>query len=221
MMSLLNTLRISFFLFFLFVSIQPAHGFDAENIARQVQEKYDAITSIEAQFQQRTTLSGLSGRTQTGSGVMVIQKPGQLRWDYETPRRQILVCDGEDVSFYLAREKQLIVSKASTYLDEDLTYTFFTGRGNLRTDFLIEAAQEELAEPGSYCLRLTPKKPHGQVNHLFLWVAEESFDMKRIRLVDHLESITDISFTNMVFNKTFADSFFLFVPPPGTEIILQ
>lgn len=221
MISWFNIQKFSFFLLVSFSFLQPAYGIDAETIARQVQQKYDAMLSIEANFQQLTTLSGLSGRTQKGSGIVVIQKPGRLRWDYEKPHRQVLVCDGDEVSFYLEREKQLIVSKATAYLEEDLTYAFFTGKGNLLTDFLVELAAENMKEPGSYSLKLTPKKAHAQVHHLFLWVDEESFNLTRIRLVDHLDSVTDIRFENMVFDKKFADTFFLFVPPEGTEIILQ
>ncbi|MEN8258139.1 MAG: outer membrane lipoprotein carrier protein LolA [Thermodesulfobacteriota bacterium] len=221
MISWFNIQKFSFFLLVSFSFLQPAYGIDAETIARQVQQKYDAMLSIEANFQQLTTLSGLSGRTQKGSGIVVIQKPGRLRWDYEKPHRQVLVCDGDEVSFYLEREKQLIVSKATAYLEEDLTYAFFTGKGNLLTDFLVELAAENMKEPGSYSLKLTPKKAHAQVHHLFLWVDEESFNLMRIRLVDHLDSVTDIRFENMVFDKKFADTFFLFVPPEGTEIILQ
>ncbi len=221
MISLKNSVAVSLFLLICLGLLQPVYGLDPETVARKVQRKYDTMTSIEAGFEQQTTLSGLNGRVQEGSGVVVIQKPGQLRWDYQKPHRQVLVSDGDEVSFYLEREKQLIVSKASAYLAEDLTYRFFTGQGNLLADFFIEAGSERMAEPGSYCLKLTPKKSHAQVHHLFLWVDADSFDLRRIRLVDHLESRTDIRFTNMVLNKRFADTFFLFVPPQGTEIILQ
>ncbi|MBU0681352.1 MAG: outer membrane lipoprotein carrier protein LolA [Proteobacteria bacterium] len=221
MISLRNNLILPFLLLFFLGFLQPVYGFDAQSVARMVQEKYDTMTSIEANFQQSTSLSGLTSRAQKASGVVVIQKPGRLRWDYTKPHRQVLVCDNDEVSFYLERENQLIVSKASAYLAEDLTYAFFTGKGNLLTDFLLENAPENMAKPGSYCLRLTPKKSHAQVHHLFLWVDGKSFDLQRIRLVDHLDSVTDISFTNMVFGKKFEDSFFLFVPPKGTEIILQ
>jgi outer membrane lipoprotein carrier protein len=221
---MISFLRPATLLFFLLVSpllVAPARAFDAEAVADRVQQRYDAMTSIEADFQQTTTMSGLTGRTQQASGVVVIQKPGRLRWDYHEPHRQVLVCDGDEVSFYLERERQLIVSKAAAYLAEDLTYAFFTGRGNLRTDFLIAAGPDDMATPGSVVLRLTPRQSHAQIHHLFLWVDAESHDLRRIRLVDHLESVTDIRFTNMVFGKKFAEDFFLFVPPPGTEIILQ
>jgi outer membrane lipoprotein carrier protein len=221
MISLRNNMKFSFFLLFFLGFLHPVYGFDAQSVASKVQEKYDTMTSIEANFQQSTSMSGLTSRAQNASGVVVIQKPGRLRWDYKKPHRQVLVCDNDEVSFYLERENQLIVSKASAYLAEDLTYAFFTGKGNLLTDFLLENAPENMARPGSYCLRLTPKKSHAQIHHLFLWVDEKSYDLQRIRLVDHLQSVTDISFTNMVFDKKFDDSLFLFAPPKGTEIILQ
>ncbi|PLX50027.1 MAG: outer membrane lipoprotein carrier protein LolA [Desulfobulbaceae bacterium] len=201
--------------------LQPAQALDAAAIAKRIQERYDAMSSLRARFEQHTTLTAMRGRDQQGSGVVVIQKPDQLRWDYEEPSRQVLVCDGEEVSFYLEKENQLIVSKASAYLTEDLTYAFFTGTGDLLRDFIVEDAPAEMAEPGSYCLRLTPRKSHAQVRHLFLWVDETSFELWRLRIVDHLESITDIRFSDIEYDQHFADSYFLFVPPKGTEIILQ
>ena len=214
-------MKTPFVLLLVSLFVGPAYGFDVETVVDKVQKKYDAMSSMKAKFQQSVTLSGLSSRGQKGSGVVVIQKPGHLRWDYTEPHRQVLVCDGDEVSFYLEREKQLIVSKASAYLSEDLTYAFFTGKGKLAADFLIEASNEEVMEPGSYCLKLTPKKSHAQVHHLFLWVDEKTFDLRGIRLVDHLESITDISFSDIIFDEKFDETFFLFVPPVGTEIILQ
>lgn len=98
---------------------------DAEEIARRTQEIYEKTTSFKADFLQISSISGIRHRDRRGSGTMVIQKPGLLRWDYTSPSKQVLVSDGEMFSLYFSAENQMIVTPAREYLKEDITYNFF------------------------------------------------------------------------------------------------
>lgn len=162
----------------------------------------------------------MAGRERRGEGTLVVKKPAKLRWDYTAPERQVLICDGDEVTLYVASQQQMIVSNAAQYLQEDLTYAFFIGKGNISSDFMIEPVAAEFAQPDHYGLRLTPKKPHGQVHHLLLWV-DTLYQITHIRIVDHLDSVTDIRLAQIQLNNAISDTTFLFVPPKGTEIILQ
>jgi len=111
-----------------------------EDIARRLQQNYDQIKSLSFHFTQNTT-GELSGRPQQGSGTAWFVKEkksegtpgtiGKMRWDYATPEKQILVSDGVNFSMYFAKLEQMIVSPAET-MRTDITYSFFTGAGNLR-----------------------------------------------------------------------------------------
>lgn len=190
-------------------------------IAVQTQKTYDRTTSLKAKFDQVSSLSGMNDRQRRAGGTMVIQKPGLLRWDYVTPDEQVLVSDGEMFSLYLASENQMLVTPAKEYLQEDITYNFFSGTGDVLRDFEVYPVEEHLKDADSYAIKLIPKKTHAQVENLIVWVAKDSFFVKRLRILDHLGSITDLSFFNITANEPFPADFFHFIPPEGTEIISQ
>ncbi len=191
------------------------------DIALQMQKTYDKTIALKAKFDQVSSLSGMSNRQRRAGGTMVIQKPGLLRWDYVTPDEQVLVSDGEIFSLYLASENQMIVTPAREYLQEDITYNFFSGTGDVLRDFEVYPVEDTLKDSESYAIKLIPKKTHAQVENLIVWVAKDSFLVKRLQILDHLGSTTDLSFSHITVDQPFPVDFFHFTPPEGTEIISQ
>ena len=205
---------------FVFTALPVAHAMEPQAIAARLQQRYEQTTTLQANFRQETTIAGLAGRSQSAQGTVILKKPGKLRWDYTTPDKQVLICDGDEVLFYVARQKQMMVSNASQYLKDDLTYTFFMGQGSISDDFVVEAMEEELLDGSSHGLKLTPKQEQGQVQTLYLWL-DDDFQITHLRIIDHLQSTNDIRLFQIIRNEPVADALFLFVPPKGTEIILQ
>lgn len=195
-------------------------GFDLDQVRDRVQQTYETMQSMQAQFEQTSMVQGMRHRQQYGKGTLIIQKPAQLRWDYVEPDYKVLVSDGVDISFYVRADNQVFISPASDYLQEDLTYRFFTGKADIRSDFIAVEGEEALRQDGTYCLKLTPKKTSGQVAFLYIWVDVTSFQLVRLQLVDHLNTITDFRFSNIILDKTYPESVFIFSPPKGTEMIL-
>jgi len=211
-----------------------------EDIARRLQQNYDQITSLSFHFTQKTQ-GDLSGRAQQGSGTAWFVKekknqgttpgtPGKMRWDYTTPEKQILVSDGVNFSMYFAKLQQMIVSPAET-MHTDITYSFFTGTGNLLKDFSVSAPNPELT-PGkeaadkSKVIKLTPKENQSQVSEIHLWVTTDSL-IQRINILDHFDTRTTLDLSDLQVNtlatddRKAMDALFLYTPPEGTEIIYQ
>jgi len=189
-------------------------------IAQKLQKTYDQTTSIVADFKQTSSVP-MSRRQRKGSGSLVIQKPGLMRWDYQAPEEQVLVSDGTTISMYFAGNKQMIVMPAKDYLKSDITYSFFSGSGDILRDFEILPPQETDLDSHFHQIKLIPKKNHPQVNSLTVSVDRESFLIKRLVIVDHFDSVTDLLFVNLKVNEHKPADFFSFTPPPGTEIIRQ
>ena len=203
-----------------------------EDIATRLQNRYDAMTSLTFTFTQNTK-GQVSGRPQTGSGQAFFAKTAgisRMRWNYAAPNQQILVSDGTTFSMYFAELKQMIISPAAS-LDHELTYSFFSGRGNLRQDFHILPANQEylsttpLAD-GIKIIKLVPQEQQTQVQDIHLWVTADSL-IKRIEIRDHFDTITNLTLSEVKANsldgqdeKALAD-LFSFTPPEGTEIINQ
>lgn len=203
-----------------------------EDIATRLQQRYDAMQSLSFTFSQRTQ-GQMSGRPRQGSGQAIFYKTGEtsrMRWDYHSPDRQVLISDGVTFSMYFAELKQLIITPAKT-LDTELTYSFFSGRGNLLNDFhLLPPDQgyslESEVAGGPKIIKLVPKEPHSQVQSIHLWVTSDSL-IQRLEIRDHFDTLTLLNLSNIEVDTLKVESdrqlntLFSFTPPEGTEIIRQ
>ena len=221
------------FLFFLVCSF-PAAAFaeSPEDVATRLQNRYDDIQSLTFDFIQDTR-GQLSGRPKKGSGQAFFvkfrskdKKAGKMRWNYSLPDRQVLVSDGITFSMYFASLSQMIITAADA-LQQDLTYSFFTGSGNLLEDFtILPPDQADNSQDQTVVIKLRPKSRQSQVASIHLWVTDDSL-IRRIEILDHFDTLTVLNFSNLKVNTLDGDDadlmkrLFHFTPPDGTEIIHQ
>lgn len=209
--------------------VQAADETSAPQItAERLQAAYEETAGLIADFRQHTAMQ-LNRRGKSGSGTVVFLKPGHMRWDYFAPDRQILISDGRTITMYFEKSKQMIVTAAREYLQSDVTYSFFSGSGDIMEDFTISAGDETVDDTaGTRLIKLVPKQAHPQISRLYVWVSDDTSLINRIRMVDHFDTITDLFFDNIK-RLSSTDStgpvidreLFSFIPPPGTEIINQ
>lgn len=200
-----------------------------EEIATRLQLRHDGMKSLLFNFFQDTR-GEMTGKPRKASGKAVFYKNegiGKMRWDYSTPEKQVLLSDGIRFFMYFSNLEQMIISPAAV-LDSDLTYSFFTGTGNLLRDFYIQAPGEEFMSEGEslHVIKLTPRTPQSQVQDIHLWVSTDSL-IRRINILDHFGTITVLSFSNIQVDTLIEEEpeklvpLFSFTPPEGTEIIEQ
>lgn len=204
------------------LACQPSWAADLapQAVAQKIQESYAKTRSLRAEFQQ-TTSSRMSDRQRLGAGTMVLAKPGLMRWDYREPDQQVFVCDGQKISMYFAKERQMMVTPAKDYLESDVTYAFFTGKGDIQRDFVVaDPEEEDIVEPKTaYQLKLTPKQGHPQIDFINLWVDRNTFLMQRLKVTDKFGTVTDLIFSKVSINEEAPATIFSFTPPEGTEVI--
>lgn len=205
-------------------------GSQEERVAARLQERYDSMKSLEFLFFQQTQGS-VTGRPQVGEGQAAFLKANDtayMRWDYISPDAQVLISDGVLFKMYFEELSQMIVTPASA-LESDITYSFFTGKGQLKQDFIIQTAdfgvdQGVTESSPSSVIKLIPKKEQSQVQDIHLWVTGDSL-ISRIQIRDHFGTTTILSFSDIEVDgiDTSSASFsrFNFEPPVGTEIIEQ
>lgn len=220
------TASLSSLLFFLLLMLPPAVGLAADlppqEVAKTIQATYAKTKTLRADFKQSTT-SRMSDRERLGAGTMVLAKPGLMRWDYKEPDQQVFVCNGDKISMYFAKEKQMMVTPAKEYLESDVTYAFFTGKGDIQRDFTVAGPEEEdIVEPlTTYQLKLIPKAGHPQIDFINLWVDRKTFLLQRLKVTDKFGTVTDLVFSKVATNQEVPAALFSFTPPKGTEIIDQ
>ena len=200
-------------------------------VAARLQDKYDAMRSLSFTFVQHTE-GQMAGRPRKGSGKAYFLKTGglkRMRWNYESPDKQVLVSDGKTFFMYFANLEQMFVSPAKK-IEEDMTYSFFTGSGKLADDFMILGANKNVVEGQDdkdlRIIQLVPKNSESQVQDIHLWITADSL-IRRIEIRDQFDTRTILTLSDLKANfvnenneKSIAE-LFTFSPPEGTEIIHQ
>jgi outer membrane lipoprotein carrier protein len=205
------------------VAAQPLNSIE---IAQNLQNTYEKAINLVADFNQTTSMK-FSGRVRQGSGSMIFLKPGRMRWDYIAPDHQILISDGESISMYFEKSTQMIIRNAREYLQSDVTYSLFTGTGDILKDFEIVEPDFENVMEKSYLIKLIPKSTHPHVSFIHAWVSDGSFLLEHLQIVDHFDTVTDLYFKSVQINsdsydgKRITEDLFSFIPPANTEIIKQ
>ncbi|MDX1777200.1 MAG: outer membrane lipoprotein carrier protein LolA, partial [Desulfobulbales bacterium] len=190
-----------FICFFLLMMMLPApaltwaQAMDAHAVAKKLQSTYEKAETVVADFKQSTAMK-FSSRVRQGSGTMIFHKPGRMRWDYISPDYQVLVSDGETISMYFAKNRQMIVSDAREYLQSDVTYSFFAGTGDILQDFEIGDPDFTNKMANSFLIKLTPKASHPHVASIHAWVAYNTFLIRQLQIIDHFDTVTNPSFDN-------------------------
>jgi outer membrane lipoprotein carrier protein len=202
------------------------------DIAARIQQRYDTMKSLSFVFSQRSQ-GQISGRPKTGSGTAYFSKndkSSKMRWNYTAPDEQVLISDGITFSMYFAELQQMIISPAES-LDNDLTYSFFSGRAKLEEKFYILPPDAEYLNASTtkdqpQALKLVPRESQSQIQSIHLWVTSDSI-IRRIEIRDHFDTVTLLNLKDIKVDflaqesKDTAEKLFSFVPPEGTEIIRQ
>lgn len=229
-----SILRITLLMLFLSAAstlLAETGAEDPANIAARVQNKYDQMVSLSFSFKQQSK-GQMSGRPRMGGGTAVFykkDKTSRMRWDYNTPDQQVLISDGETFSMYFADLQQMIVTPAHT-LDNDLTYSFFSGQGKITEKFHVLPPDEGYSQSSGdndqpKAFKLVPKETQSQIESIHLWVTDASL-IRRIEILDHFDTVTVLNLNDIKVNPLAADGIditklFSFTPPEGTEIIHQ
>src|ERR1700722_16947497 len=69
----------------------------ALDLAKRVDDHYNHLQSLKASFKEQ--YDGL-GMHRSESGVMMLRKPGRMRWEYQSTAGKVFVLDGKYAWFY-------------------------------------------------------------------------------------------------------------------------
>ena len=186
-------------------------------MAAKVDQRYDRLRSLEAQFTETYTGSGLS---RTESGTLLLKKPGQMRWDYEQPRPKLFITDGKTAWFYVPGERQVRRTAIKDLDDLRSPLRYLLGKTKLEKELngLSLASDQKPVEANDVVLRGVPKGMQDRVEQTLLEIAPDGLIVRIV--VEELDgSVTEFRFHQQKENVQLADQQFRFVPPAGVEIV--
>ncbi|HZQ18545.1 MAG TPA: outer membrane lipoprotein chaperone LolA [Terriglobales bacterium] len=186
-------------------------------VAHQVDEKYNHLQTLEADFIE--IYQGV-GAVRSESGKLWLKKPGKMRWEYRSPEEKLFVADGHTGWLYLPLEKQVRKSSMKSLDDLRSPLAFLLGKTKLEKELfgLSFAPDIETWHTDDMILRGVPAALSDRISEVLLEITPEH-QIARILIHSVDDSTTEYRFSNQKENINIPDSQFRFTPAPGTEVI--
>lgn len=185
----------------------------ANSTVAEVQKFYAGIKQVTAKFRQTVTNSTF-GTAKTSDGLVLLSKPGKMRWDYyETKKKtgaaaktvavkKSFISNGSYLYVVEHDNKQVMKKNLQNDL-MPVAVTFLYGKGDLSAEF-----NSEIDKSGKYgakddiVLKMTPKKASAQYKNLYLVVAKDNFRVKQSVIIDSSNNINQFMFFEPNFDKS-------------------
>ncbi len=190
--------RLLFCCLFCLAGVVSAWGAPSEQPVR--------LDSVQADFTQEKHLPILA-RPLISHGRFVFQAPGSLRWEYLDPVRSVLLMHKGAITKLVDRDGQLqrdhgtgidamrvILEEIGSWLD-----------GRFTDNPLFKVTQVD-----AHTVQLTPREAglRGIINHIELHLEQEVGMLKRVIIVEDVDSYTRLTFSNEILNASIPDQTF-------------
>ncbi len=199
------------------MSVVFACAQDAANIAKRVDEHYNHLQTLTAEFTQ--SYQGV-GVQRTESGTLWLKRPGKMRWEYRQPKSKLFVGDGKVVWFYVAGEKQATRGPMKQLDDLQYPLAYLLGKAHLAKQMagLSLASDVKPVEAGNIVLRGVPRGMEARVHDVLLEV-DTAGRLVRIVIAEADDSTTEYRFLKQQENIAIPEDRFWFVPPAGVTVV--
>ena len=190
---------------------------DPQNTAElvaAVKSAYTGVTSVRADFVQ-TVRNPSMGTENKQKGRISMEKPRKLRVEVGAPVTSQVMSDGKTLWVYDVASKSVLETPEATQGNE--MGALLDDLAHLDEVFEVTLLDEKPAKP-SHTVRLVPRKA-GNFKSIELTLSRQKYQIQEMTLVDQLDNVTEMDFSNLRFNQDVPDSEFVFVAPAGVQVI--
>jgi outer membrane lipoprotein carrier protein len=182
-------------------------------IAGRVDRHYNALHSLEVHFVQNYAGMGMHRHE---AGVLLLKKPGRMRWTYTEPDGKLFILDGHDGYFYSPgeTEAQRVPEKQLDDLRSPLR--FLLGHTELEKE--LKNLTVTPSGNGLYVLAGVPKGLEQRVASMKITAAADG--TIRSMTIEETDGVTNtFDFSGEAENVPAPNSAFVFTPPPGVHVV--
>ncbi len=187
-----------------------------DKIMAGVESRYEG-PGFAARFHQTSTIASMD-ITDAAEGNLLIKRPDMMRWEYETPEKQLIVTDGESLWMYRPEDNQVMTGKAPSLFGNGKGAGFLTDIATVTEDFDVTVLKQE--DPAVHRLRLIPKTQTLEVSDILLRITATDYVITQIATSNAYGDETVITLSDYAFGLDPRDDLFVFVPPEGAEVLL-
>jgi outer membrane lipoprotein carrier protein len=185
-----------------------------EEVTRALEQHYNRVRTLEADFVQRYTLGA---QTLVESGRVYFQKPGRMRWDYTNPTDKLFLTDGEYAYLYVHGEQQVRRQPLKQAGEWQAAFALLLGRVELNRIFsgfqLVRV--HRLGGPTRWQLRALAKSDKQAFTEIWFDL-DDRYRIQRVEIRQRDGSLMEFHFRAWQENHTLSPDLFRLRLPPGT-----
>jgi outer membrane lipoprotein carrier protein len=208
---------------------------EEKRIASLLEARYRSARTMQATFLERYTENNRTVRVE--AGTVYFRRPGKMRWEYESPEKNLFLVDGKTVWFYVPADHTVTRVPARDSGDWRTPLSLLAGMAKLsrvcgRLQLSTTIPAENRADTMLYCTPRGEKpqrrNPHqsgsealdaGQGDAIFLEVAQDSGELVRVLVHGKGGAQVEFRFTQWRMDPPISDSMFRFEVPPGVALV--
>ena len=206
----MNLLRLSIGVLFVSVLAGDAR---LDELLDKVETRYNHARTLEVLFQEQYTRPGEIRRAE--GGVLMLRKPGRMRWDYNQPKGKQFLSDGKFLYLYNPDTNQVEKTKLQETADMRAPLAFLLGKLNFQKEFRNLHGKAEgkglriTAEPK------TDNLPYSEVE----FVVTEDGTIREVKVTGYDRSVLDFLFEQEKMNPSLDAKLFQFQMPAGAKLV--
>jgi len=207
----------------------------AKQIVSKLEARYHSAHTLEATFLERYAESGQVVRSEAGTAYF--RRPGKMRWEYESPEKNLFLVDGKLAWFYVPADHTVTRVPAKQSTDWRTPLALLAGEMKLsRICAKVELATAEKPEAPDNAVLYCPlrgeepnansargqskqSQSEGTGESVYLEVAPSTGDLARVLARQGAGVEIEFRFASWRFDPPVNDAFFRFEVPPGVAIV--
>ena len=210
----------------------------AKSLTRLLEEHYRLPRTLRAVFLERFSEGPRQSRVE--SGTVYFHRPGQMRWEYESPEKKLFLVDGQNAWFYVPFDHTVTKTPVKESSDLRTPLALLTRKTDLsRICSRIDLISQEGIPAGNSVLRCLPKgaekadrsteshpvpgeqglSDSGDYTAVFLEVNASTGELDRISIQQPGGIELEYRFGNWQTDVPLSADLFHFQVPPGVAIV--
>lgn len=196
-------------------SPHDASRLSLDEVIKKVEQHYSE-SGFTAHFSQTSSIKAME-ITDSASGRAFFKRSGKMRWEYETPDRQMIITDGKTLWVSRPEDNQVMIGKAPSFFEGGKGFSFLSDMKVIRQKFNMVIENE--TQEGFFVLKLLPREKTYDIVEIYLWISRKTFDVVKILTYNSYGDETRIVFNNIQLKEKLDDSLFSFEISEGMEVL--
>jgi len=206
-----------------------------QSVVIRLEARYRSARTLQATFLERYTENGRVVRTE--AGIAYFRRPGKMRWEYQSPEKNLFLVDGKSAWFYVPADHTVTRVPARQSTDWRTPLALLAGEMKVsRVCTRIEPAIDEKPESPDHVVLFC--KVRGAASDarkqgsqdvspqsgdsseaVFFEIVEDSGELVRVLVREAGGVAVEFHFTNWKLDPPIDDSLFHFRAPSGVAIV--